>query len=60
MTYNAVKAAAISLAKSMARQLAPENIPRQQRRAGVDFVSWGNVAPPAAERSGGDGRVRQA
>ena len=39
MTYNAVKAAEISLAKSMAQQLAQRQHPRQQRGAGIDSVS---------------------
>ena len=36
MTCNAVKAAEISLAKSMAQQLAVRQYPREQRGAGVD------------------------
>ena len=38
MVYNAVKAAEISLAKSMAQQLAARQHPRQQRGAGLDPV----------------------
>src|SRR5262249_15707452 len=97
MTYNAVKAAEISLAKSMARDLAKDNIrvnsvapgsivfpggswhrPRveggemegggsgqgkhsgQQRGAGIDCVSGGFVASPAAGGSCRDCRVRRA
>ena len=42
MTYNAVKAAEISLAKALAQQLAPTEHPRQQRRARVDPVPGGS------------------
>ena len=49
MTYNAVKAAEISLAKSMAQQLAQRQHPRQQRGAGVDSVS-GRIVGSARSR----------
>ena len=57
MTYNAVKAAEISLAKSMAQQLARDNI-RVNSVAPGRFCFRGIVAPPSAGRSGGDRRVR--
>ena len=47
MTYNAVKAAEISLAKSMAQQLAKDNIRVNSVAPGLDFVSGGLVASPA-------------
>ena len=60
MTYNAVKAAEISLAKSMAQQLARDNIR-------VNSVAPGSIRFPGGSwdrrRSGGsgrDGRVRAA
>ena len=58
MTYNAVKAAEISLAKSLAQQLAPRQHPRQQRRAGVDPVSGRLVVEAAAGRPRGHRRLR--
>ena len=60
MTYNAVKAAEISLAKSLAQQLAPFEHSRQQSGARLHPLSRGIVAPAAAGRSRGDCRVRQA
>ena len=51
MTYNAVKAAEISLAKALAQQLAPRQHPRQQRRARLDPLSRRLVAQAAAGRS---------
>ena len=59
MTYNAVKAAEISLAKSMAQQLARDNIR-------VNSVAPGSIRFPGGHgirrsgRSGRNGRVRQA
>ena len=58
MTYNAVKAAEISLAKSLAQQLAPAQHPRQQRRARVDPLSRRVLAPAPAGRSRGHRGVR--
>ena len=58
MTYNAVKAAEISLAKAMAQQLAARQHPRQQRGAGIDSVSGGILGPAGAGRSRGDGGIR--
>ena len=51
MAYNAVKAAEISLAKSLAQQLAPVEHPRQQRVAGVDPVRGRIVVEAPAGRS---------
>ena len=51
MTYNAVKAAEISLAKAMAQQ---------QHRARVDFFRRRDVVETPAGRSRGHGRLRQA
>ena len=60
MTYNAVKAAEISLAKAMAQQLARGQHPRQQRGAGVDSLSGRVVGSPGSGRSRRHGRIRQA
>ena len=60
MTYNAVKAAEISLTKSLAQQLAKDNIRVVDRRARVDPVSRRLVARAAAGRSGGHRRLRRA
>ena len=50
MTYNASKAAMISLSKEMARELAPHGVRGQQRSARLDPVSRRLVgAPPAGE-----------
>ena len=51
MTYNAVKAAEISLAKSLAQQLARDNIRVEQRRARIDPVPRRVVAQAPAGRS---------
>ena len=56
MTYNAVKAAEISLAKSMAQQLARRQHPREQCRAGVDCLSRRLLAQASA---GGPRRHRR-
>ena len=60
MTYNAVKAAEISLAKSMARELARDNIRVNSVAPGSISFPGGTLAPPPAGRSGGDGRFRQS
>ena len=59
MTYNAVKAAEISLAKSMAQQLARDNI-RVNSVAPGSILFPGGLAPPPAGGSGRDRRLRQA
>ncbi len=60
MTYNAVKAAEISLGKSLAQQLAPRQHPGEQRGPRLDPVPGRLVAQAAAGRPGGHGRVRHA
>ncbi len=60
MTYNAVKAAEISLGKSLAQQLAQGQHPRQQRVARIDLVSRRLVAQAPAGRPRGHRRVHQA
>ncbi len=60
MTYSAVKAAEISLAKSLAQQLAPSQHPRQRRLAGFDPLRGWFLVEAAAERSGRHCRVREA
>ena len=60
MTYNAVKAAEISLAKSMAQQLAGDNIRVNSVAPGSILFPGGSLAPPAAGRSGGHCGVREA
>ena len=59
MTYNAVKAAETSLAKSLAQQLALDNIRVVSVAPGFDSVPRRLVAPAAAGRSGGHCRVRE-
>ena len=59
MTYNAVKAAEISLAKAMAQQLAADQHPRQQHRARIDLVRRRHLVEAPAGRSRGHGRLRQ-
>ena len=60
MTYNAVKAAQISLAKAMAHQLAARSHPRQQHRTWIDFIRGRHVVDAPARRSAGHRRVHQA
>ena len=60
MTYNAVKAAEISLAKSLAQQLAPLNIRVNSVAPGLDPVSRRLLAPAPAGRSRRDRRVHHA
>ena len=50
MTYNAVKAAEISLAKSMAQQLAKDNIRVNSVAPGIDFVSRWFVVQAASRK----------
>ena len=59
MTYNAVKAAEISLAKSMAQQLARDNIRVNSVAPGSILVSGRIVASASAGGSGGDRRLRR-
>ena len=60
MTYNAVKAAEISLAKSMAQQLARDNIRVNSVAPGsILFPGW-ILAPASAGGSGGHRRLRAA
>ena len=58
MTYNAVKAAEISLAKAMAQQLAARQHPRQQHRARLDPLRRRILVEAPAGGSGGHRRVR--
>ena len=60
MTYGAVKAAEIGLAKSLAQQLASVQHPRQQRLAGVDSLRGRILVEAAAGRSRRHRRVREA
>ena len=60
MTYNAVKAAEISLAKIARAAARAAEHSREQRRAGLDPVSRRLVAQTAAGRSAGHRRVHQA
>ena len=53
MTYNAVKAAEISLAKSMAQQLARDNIR-------VNSVAPGSILFPGGSWNGGSRKIRRA
>ncbi len=59
MTYNAVKAAEISLAKSLAQQLAKDNIRVNSVSPGLDLFSRRVVAQAPAGRPRGHRRVRQ-
>ncbi len=58
MTYNAVKAAEISLAKSMAQQLARDNIRVNSVAPGFDPVRGRVVVEAPAGRPRRDGRIR--
>ena len=58
MTYNAVKAAEISLAKSLAQQLAPLNIRVNSVAPGLDPLSRRVLAPAPAGRSRRDRGLR--
>ena len=58
MTYNAVKAAEISLAKSLAQQLARDNIRVNSIAPGLDPLPRRVVVEAPAGRSGGHRRVR--
>jgi len=58
MTYNAVKAAEISLGKSLAARAGAGEHPRQQRGARLDPVLRRILACAAAGRPGGHRRVR--
>ena len=60
MTYNAVKAAEISLAKSLAQQLAPSNVRVNSVSPGSILFEGGSWSAPAAGRPGRNCRVRQA
>ena len=60
MTYNAVKAAEISLAKSLAQQLAPSNIRVNSVSPGSILFEGGIVVEAPAGGPRGDRRVRQA
>ena len=60
MTYNAVKAAEISLAKSLAQQLAPSNIRVNSVSPGSILFEGGSWWKRQQERSGRHCRVRQA
>ena len=51
MVYNAVKAAEISLAKSLARELASDRHPREQRGAGVDPVPGRDLGGSGSRRT---------
>ncbi len=59
MTYNAVKAAEISLGKSLAQQLAKDNIRVNSVAPGFDFVPRRLVVQAAADRPGGHRGLRQ-
>ena len=59
-SYNVAKAGEISLAKAMARELAPCRHPRRQRRAGIDPVPGRRLGSPSESRPRRDRRVRQA
>ena len=60
MTYNAVKAAEISLAKSLAQQLAPSNIRVNSVSPGSILFEGGSWWKRQQADPGGDRRVRQA
>ena len=60
MTYNAVKAAEISLAKSMAQQLARDNIRVNSVAPGSISFPGGTLAPAAAGGSRRHGGIRPA
>ena len=60
MTYNAVKAAEISLGKALAQQLAPSGHSRQFDRTRVHPVRGRLLAPAAAGRSRRHRAVRRA
>ena len=60
MTYNAVKAAEISLAKSLAQQLAPSNIRVNSVSPGSFLFEGGSWWKRQQENPGGDRRIREA
>ena len=60
MTYNAVKAAEISLTKSLAQQLAQGQHPRRRRGPGIDSLPRRLVAQTSAGGSAGHRGVREA